>query len=59
METYCNLIIKNTINNLGGLKNEGLVPRIFYPQNKAIQKNLFDELGHYNFNVGLYENLEL
>ena len=49
-ETYCLGKIQETINTLGGLTNEGMVPRIFYPQNNAQQMSLFEEAGEYQVN---------
>lgn len=42
---YCVPQIKATINRLGGLSDEGLVPRVFYdlPDSSATQLSLFDE----------------
>jgi hypothetical protein len=37
METYCLSEVKETINNQGDLRDEGLAPRIFYPKYGATQ----------------------
>jgi len=49
-ESYCLGKIQETINSLGGLTDEGMVPRIFYPQNNAQQMSLFEEAGEYHAN---------
>jgi len=45
MSTYCLPQIETTINTLGGLDEETLVPRIFYPNpnDPAQQRSLFEE----------------
>ncbi|MBN2549936.1 MAG: DUF559 domain-containing protein, partial [Anaerolineales bacterium] len=57
MESYCVPEIQKAINGLGGLSDEGLVPRIFYPQAGATQMSLFEEAAPYD--TGAAENLEL
>jgi very-short-patch-repair endonuclease len=59
MDSYCIPVIKKSINNQGGLTDEGLVPRIFYHQNNAIQKSLFDEAVPYIHNILVDENVEM
>jgi len=59
METYCLPEIQKTINNQGGLSDEGLVPRIFYPRTGATQLSLFEEAARYTVDTGAAENLEL
>jgi very-short-patch-repair endonuclease len=59
METYCLPEIQKTINNQGGLSDEGLVPRIFYPKTGATQLSLFEEAAPYRVDTGASENLEL
>jgi very-short-patch-repair endonuclease len=49
-ESYCLGKIQETINSLGGLTDEGMVPRIFYPQDNAQQMSLFEEPGEYQIN---------
>ena len=59
METYCLPEIQKTINKQGGLSDEGLVPRIFYPKTGATQLSLFEEAASYTVDTGAAENLEL
>ena len=59
METYCLPEIQQTINNQGGLSDESLVPRIFYPRTGATQLSLFEEAAPYTVDTGAAENLEL
>jgi len=59
MEIYCLPEIQRTINNQGGLSDEGLVPRIFYPKTGATQFSLFEETGSYTVDTAAEENLEL
>jgi hypothetical protein len=59
MDTYCIPEIQKTINNQGGLSDEGLVPRIFYPKTGATQLSLFEEAAPYRVDTGASENLEL
>jgi very-short-patch-repair endonuclease len=58
MESYCLPEIQRAINTQGGLSEEHLVPRLFYPKDGAVQLSLFEESAAYNANVGLEENLE-
>jgi hypothetical protein len=52
--------IQRTINNQGGLSDEGLVPRIFYPKTGATQITLFERATPYLVvDIGAAENLEL
>jgi very-short-patch-repair endonuclease len=49
---YCLGKIENTINNLGGLSSDGLVPRKFYPEaGGAQQLSLFEEQAEYDVNL--------
>jgi very-short-patch-repair endonuclease len=59
MKSYCIPEIQNTINTLGGLSEEGLVPRIYYPKAGAAQLSLFEESTSYHIDTGAAENLEL
>jgi very-short-patch-repair endonuclease len=59
METYCLPEIQKTINTQGGLSNEGLVPRIFYPRAGATQLSMFEEGEPYIVDTCAAENLEL
>ncbi len=59
MEAYCIPEIQNAINSLGGLSDEGLVPRIFYPKTGATQLSLFEDAASYSVDIGLEENLEV
>jgi very-short-patch-repair endonuclease len=59
METYCIPEIQRTINKQGGLSDEGLVPRIFYPKTGATQLSLFEAAASYTVDTGAAENLEL
>jgi hypothetical protein len=59
MESYCLPEIQKTINNQGGLSDEGLVPRLFYPKTGVTQLSLFEERGGYTVDTGAAENLEL
>ncbi|HLD93518.1 MAG TPA: DUF559 domain-containing protein [Anaerolineales bacterium] len=59
METYCLPKIQKTINTQGGLSDEGLVPRIFYPKSGATQLTLFERATPYLVvDTGIAENLE-
>ncbi len=48
--TYCLRKIEETINRLGGLTSDGLVPRVFYPKNggNPQQLSLFEEQAEYD-----------
>jgi len=59
MDTYYLPEIQKTINNQGGLSDEGLVPRIFYPKTGATQLSLFVETAPYTVDTCAEENLEL
>ena len=59
METCCIPEIQRTINKQGGLSDEGLVPRIFYPKTGATQLSLFEEPAAYPVGTGAAENLEI
>ena len=59
METYCLPEIQKTINKQGGLSDEGLVPRIFYPKTGATQLSLFAGAGSPIVDINAEENLEL
>lgn len=59
MEAYCLPEIQSAINNQGGLSDEGLVPRVFYPKAGATQLSLFEEATYYAVDTGAVENLEL
>ena len=59
MEAYCLPEIQKTINNQGGLSDEGLVPRIFYTKTSSTQLSLFEEAASYNVDTCAAENLEL
>ena len=52
--------VKETINNLKGLSDEGLVPRIFYQQgNQPVQQlSMFEPRAPYHLDSGAAENLE-
>ncbi len=52
--------VKETINNLKGLSDEGLVPRIFYQQsNQSVQQlSMFEPRVPYHLDSGAAENLE-
>ena len=63
MQGYCIQEVEKTINTLGGLSDNGLVPRVFYQQgNQTIQQlSLFEKSAAYNYNKlysGAEENLE-
>jgi very-short-patch-repair endonuclease len=60
MADYCVKEIETTINNLSGLSEEGLVPRIFYQQgNQSVQQlSMFEGKVPYNLYSGAAENLE-
>ena len=58
METYCLPEIQKMINNQGGLSDDGLVPRIFYPKSNATQYSLFENATTYLVDTGADENLE-
>ena len=47
------------INQLGGLSDEGLVPRVFYPKSGATQLSLFEAKVGYSIDTGVEDNLEL
>ncbi len=53
--------VQETINDLGGLSDEGLVPRIFYQQgNQPIQQlSMFEPRAPYHLDSGAAENLEM
>jgi very-short-patch-repair endonuclease len=59
METYCLPEIQKTINNLDGLSDEGLAPRIFYPKIGATQLSLFEKAASYSVDIDAAENLEI
>lgn len=59
MQTYCLPKIQKTINNKGGLSDEGLVPRKFYPETGVTQLSLFEGKGEYGVDAGAEENLEM
>jgi very-short-patch-repair endonuclease len=59
MDTYCIPEIQKTINNQGGLSDEGLVPRIFYPKTGTTQLSLFEGAASHTVDTGAAENLEL
>jgi len=59
METYCIPEIHKTINNQGGLSDEGLVPRVFYPESGATQLSLFEGKAGYGVDTRAEDNLEL
>ena len=46
-DLYCLGKIEEMVNRLGGLTDEGMVPRNFYPQSNAQQLSLFDEAAVY------------
>jgi very-short-patch-repair endonuclease len=50
LSAYCVLQIARTISTLGGLTDEGLVPRVFYqtPGGLAQQLSLFEESAQYD-----------
>ena len=50
LSDYCVPRIAETINTLGGLTDEGLVPRVFYqrPEGLAQQLSLFEESAEYD-----------
>lgn len=58
MDSYCMPEIQTMINQLGGLSDEGLVPRRFFPKTGATQLSLFEEAGTYTMDTGADENLE-
>ena len=58
VETYCLPAIQKAINTQGGLNDESLVPRIFYPKAGATQLSLFEEAAVYSIDTGAEENLE-
>lgn len=45
--SYCLGNIEEMVNRLGGLTDEGMVPRKFYPQSNAQQLSLFEEAAVY------------
>jgi len=56
----CIRAVRETINILGGLSDDGLVPRTFYQQgNLSIQQlSMFERKASYNLDSGAAENLE-
>ncbi len=58
---YCIKEVQETINDLGGLSDEGLVPRIFYQQgNQPVQQlSMFESRAPYHLDSGAVENLEM
>lgn len=59
MEPYCIPEIQRAINQLGGLSDEGLVPRVFYPKSGATQLSLFEAKAGYSIDTSVEDNLEL
>ncbi len=59
MATSCLPEIQKMINNQGGLSDEGLVSRIFYPRTGATQFTLFEETSPYTVDTSAEANLEL
>jgi very-short-patch-repair endonuclease len=59
IETYCIPEIQKTINREGGLSDDGLVGRVFYPKTGATQFSLFEDPASYGVNYGAEENLEI
>jgi very-short-patch-repair endonuclease len=59
MQAYCLPEIQKTINHLGGLSDEGLVLRIFYPKSGTTQLSLFEGSASYIGDTCAEENLEL
>lgn len=53
--------VRETINVLGGLSDDGLVPRVFYQQgNQSVQQlSMFEQKASYNLDAGAAENLEM
>lgn len=60
MAEYCLGEIERTVNTLGGLSEDGLVPRVFYQQgDQSIQQlSMFEQKAPYNLYSGAAENLE-
>jgi very-short-patch-repair endonuclease len=58
--SHCIREVQGTINSLGGLSDEGLVPRVFYQQgNQSIQQlSMFESRPPYQLDSGAAENLE-
>jgi very-short-patch-repair endonuclease len=50
--------IEEMINRLGGLTDEGVVPRIFFPQSNAQQLSLFEQSGEYLIDDGELSDLD-
>jgi very-short-patch-repair endonuclease len=59
MESYCLPEIQKIMNTLGGLVDEGLVPRKFFPKSGATQYSLFERSAPYSVDIDAEENLEL
>jgi hypothetical protein len=60
MEAYCLPEIQKAIQNQGGLSDDGLVPRIYYPKTGDIQFSLFEAASpDIAVDTGAAENLEL
>lgn len=47
--------IQENINRLGGLRDEGMVPRVFYPKNQAQQLSLFEGKAGYQIEEFIIE----
>ena len=60
MAEYCVGEIERTVNTLGGLSDDGLVPRVFYQQgHQSIQQlSMFERKAPYYLYSGAAENLE-
>lgn len=58
---YCLANVQETINALGGLSDEGLVPRVFYPDSgeTATQLSMFERQESYGYDSGAAYNLEI
>ena len=59
MESYCVPVIRQAIQEQGGLTSAGLVPPRYYPETNATQLSLFEGQGEYRVKTGVEENLEL
>jgi very-short-patch-repair endonuclease len=58
MDAYCLPQIEEMITSLGGLSDDGLVSRKFYPQDQATQLTLLEEQAAYIVDTDIIENLE-
>jgi very-short-patch-repair endonuclease len=59
MEAYCLPEIQKAINTQGGLSDEGLVSRLYYPRSGATQFSMFEKATTYRADICAVDNLEL